>query len=341
VANLERRFPGERHVLEAVANEMLSAAVAAVSAGGWGPEDLAELVSRRAGPRHVATIAAAVESRPRLGLGTTSGLASALQVTAVLSVAPLLRVSAEAVASSSAHPKLAKVRALLAKAESTTFDEEAEALSAKAQELITRYALGRFIGGHADDSSRERPRVRRLWLDAPYVAAKASLVHAVASANRCRSAGAGRLGFSVVVGAPADLDAVEVLVTSLLVQADTAMLRHARRNSGSAGSTRAFRRAFLFAYADRIGKRLREANDLTVSATESGRLLPALVKHDAAVSDAFEAMVPHTTSRRLSITSAEGWSAGTVAADLARLDIHSRLEGGDEWDAHPPPPARV
>ena len=39
--------------------------------------------------------------------------------------------------------KLSRVRALLAKAESSSFPEEAEALSAKAQELMTRHALDR------------------------------------------------------------------------------------------------------------------------------------------------------------------------------------------------------
>ena len=39
---------------------------------------------------------------------------------------------------------LARVRALLAKAESTDFPDEAEVLSAKAQELISRYALDRL-----------------------------------------------------------------------------------------------------------------------------------------------------------------------------------------------------
>ena len=46
-----------------------------------------------------------------------------------------------------------------------------------------------------------------------------------------------------------------------------------------------------------------------------------LVSHDARVSDAFEAMVPHKVATAPEITSAEGWSAGTVAADLARLDL--------------------
>lgn len=43
---------------------------------------------------------------------------------------------------------LARVRSLLAKAESTDFDDEADALSAEAQELMSRYALDRALLDH-------------------------------------------------------------------------------------------------------------------------------------------------------------------------------------------------
>src|SRR5438045_2689314 len=43
---------------------------------------------------------------------------------------------------------LAKVRALLAKAESTEFTDEADALTAKAQELMTRYSIDRALVDH-------------------------------------------------------------------------------------------------------------------------------------------------------------------------------------------------
>jgi hypothetical protein len=248
-------------------------------------------------------------------------------VAALLSTAPLLRAQTAAPGpAQAAHPKLAKVRALLAKAESTPFEEEAEALSAKAQELIARYALERFVAQGSARSEDNHPQVRRLWLDTPYVLAKASLVHAVASANRCRAAGSKRFGFSVVVGAVQDLEAVELLVTSLLVQADVAMLRHASR-ARDAARTRSFRQSFLLAYADRIGQRLRLANDQAVATSEADRLLPALLEHDAAVTDAFEAMVPHQVAAGPSVASAEGWSAGTVAADLARLEVHGHIAG--------------
>ncbi|MDT0185310.1 DUF2786 domain-containing protein [Microbacterium sp. ARD31] len=224
------------------------------------------------------------------------------------------------------HPKLAQVRALLAKAESTDFEYEAEALYAKAQELITRYALGRLLGGQDVPTDARSPRVRRIWLDAPYVAAKASLVAAVASANRCRTAFAQRHAFIVVVGASGDLDAVELLATSLLVQADIAMARHGSRNTtGGVSRTRSFRQSFLTSYASRIGERLREASE---SAARADGHLPVLRSQEERVAEEFDRLVPHTRGRARSVSNRGGWRAGRAAADLARLDVHRGLSRG-------------
>ena len=217
------------------------------------------------------------------------------------------------------------MRALLAKAESTEFDEEAEALSAKAQELISRYALDRLLeDGPASD--RSDLQVRRLWLDKPYVRAKTLLVSAVASANRCRAAGADQLGFSVVVGSASDLDAVELLVTSLLVQADAAMLRHGRRTSASGTTrTKSFRQSFLTAYALRIADRLERAN-VEAARAAGADLLPVLRSQEEKVAEEFVRLVPHSVGRSANVSNSEGWAAGLAAADLAALGVNGRLD---------------
>lgn len=339
-----RVAPYPRHVVEIVLHDLAAAVVSDVVAGGWSPGDLRELVDRNVGTAHLPALGAAlrddelrcprgqawrdaidrVDGGPTLG-ADSDGVTALLGLVAVLQGAPLL---SEAIASTAAsgpeHPKLAQVRALLAKAESTEFDEEAEALSAKAQELISRYALDQLV---KDGPARDRSdfQVRRLWLDAPYVRAKTILVSVVASANRCRAASADRLGFSVVVGAAADLDAVELLVTSLLVQADAAMLRHGRRTSAS-GSTRtkSFRLSFLTAYATRIGERLSEAND-AVARAGGADLLPVLRTQEAKVAEEFDRLVPHTNGRAVGVSNGDGWRAGLAAADLAALDVNARL----------------
>jgi hypothetical protein len=67
---------------------------------------------------------------------------------------------------------------------------------------------------------------------------------------------------SKVVGFQADLDAVELLFTSLLVQANAAMLQAgAKRDAYGQSRTRAFHQSFLIAYATRIGERLSQATE--------------------------------------------------------------------------------
>jgi hypothetical protein len=219
--------------------------------------------------------------------------------------------------------QLAKVRALLAKAEATTFADEAEALSAKAQELISKHSLEQLLQHEAGRATDARPSTtyRRLWLDAPYVDAKANLVDEIAAANRCRAVYAQRLGYCTVVGSPFDLDAVDLMLTSLLAQAQRAMLRHGSRNSGGRSSTRSFRQSFLVSFAIHIGQRLRQVADESVQATGGSSLLPALRNHESEVDELIGIMFPTLVEKATSVTNAAGWAGGRLAAELADLDL--------------------
>jgi len=214
---------------------------------------------------------------------------------------------------------LARVRGLLAKAESTTFPEEAEALSAKAQELMSRHAIERAVLDAREPGSSP-PTARRLWLDRPYVAAKASLAGAVAQANRCRTVLYEDLGFVTVVGADVDLDIVELLTTSLLLQATRAMLVAGSQLTRSGQSrTRSYRQSFLIAYAGRIAERLSAATETASSEVDAGTLLPVLAGREAAVDEVFGRLFARTTARSFSVGNSDGWYAGRAAADLAVL----------------------
>jgi hypothetical protein len=216
---------------------------------------------------------------------------------------------------------LGRVRGLLAKAESTSFPAEAETLSAKAQELMTKHALDRVLV-EADTSVADLPGARRIWLDTPYVEAKALLVEVVTRANRCRAIFVAAWEFMTVVGDESDLDAVELLTMSLLVQATRAMIAGGNQTTrGDQPRTRAFRKAFLAAYATRIGERLTGASESTIAESdESARLLPALASHQRKVDEAFDTLFPAVRGRGITIRSAEGWEAGLAAADRAQLD---------------------
>lgn len=209
--------------------------------------------------------------------------------------------------------KLSRVRALLAKAESSSFPEEAEALSAKAQELMTRYALDRVLV-EAGSAVPDAPASRRIWLDTPYADAKALLVHVVAKANRCRAVHDAHWEFVTVVGDEDDLDAVALLTTSLLVQATRAMI------ADPAGRSRPFRKSFLVSYATRIGERLEQAAAATLTQTPGAdRLLPVLASQELKVNTAFTTLFPQVVGKSVTVRSHEGWHAGRSAADRARL----------------------
>ncbi|MFC4020841.1 DUF2786 domain-containing protein [Micromonospora sp. GCM10011542] len=221
---------------------------------------------------------------------------------------------------------LDRVRALLAKAESTTFPAEAEALTGKAQELIARHSIDEALLA-ADAERTDLPGGVRLSTDAPYAGAKALLVQEVAAANRCEAVWSDDLGFATVLGWPADLVAVELLYTSLLVQATAAMLRGRteRRAGGGGKRTRAWDESFLNAFALRIGERLRASTEAAgreaVEAAGPERLLPVLAARGEAVRERLVTLFPGVTRHRLSVRDAEGWSSGTSAADRASLDV--------------------
>ena len=222
---------------------------------------------------------------------------------------------------------LQRVTALLAKAESTTFHAEAEAFTAKAQELMTRHAIDRA----ALETGRGGGAVggRRVGVDDPYAGPRYLLLSAVAEANRCRAVWSKVWGFATVFGDEDDLDTVELLYTSLLVQATRAMVagEPAPRSGPAAGRTRSFRQSFLVAFAGRIGTRLRLAAEAATAEATRHResLLPVLARRGEDAEAAVREAYPSVGTSRVSANDAAGWHAGQAAADQAQLDLHEAL----------------
>jgi hypothetical protein len=160
----------------------------------------------------------------------------------------------------------------------------------------------------------------------PYVTPKVVLLNNVAKANRCQvvmtNSDAGRGGW--LFGFPADMENVEMLFTSLLVQSLELMPEsHGDR-------ARSFRRAFLLGFASRIGERLRvaahAAQDEAVAEHGSG-LLPVLVSRDKQVASAVREQFPRLrTNRRVSTSNGSGYRAGADAAN--RADLGQRRVSG-------------
>lgn len=297
----------------------------------WDAGELRRQADRRLGARHAAYVADLAEGRARVSV---DALPVAIEVLALLSSLPPLPGFGGAPRPArrpSANARiLEKVRALLAKAESTTFPEEAEALSAKAQELMARHAIDEaMVGAGAGEGG---PTGVRVPVDDPYAGAKSILLSEVAAANRCRAVWSKGFGFSTVLGFESDLEFVDVLYTSLLVQATSAMVAAGSQVDRRGRSrTRSFRQAFLLAYASRIGQRLREAEGASraAAAEEYGEaLLPVLADRSAAVKAAEAEAFPHLVSRSVSVSNAAGWAAGRAAADLASLAGRSEVPAG-------------
>lgn len=223
-----------------------------------------------------------------------------------------------------------KIRALLAKAEGTDFPAEAEAFISKAQELMSRHAIDTaMLTNDRPHELGSEVRSRRIHVDNPYAVEKAQLLGAVAVSNSGRVVWDEQFGWATVVGFPVDLDLIELLFTSLLIQLTRAM-GDAARNGGRSKSP-AFRRAFVLSYAARILERLTEAQHHArdEAAQQYGTaLVPVMAARAEAVDQITEQIFPRMRESRIRQVDAQGWRAGRLAADMATLQSGSGMIDG-------------
>jgi len=200
--------------------------------------------------------------------------------------------------------KLARIRALLAKAEATTYPEEAEAYTAKAQTLMAEWGVEHAMLA-ADDPTANKVEGRIIPVLAPYAMGKTSLLFSIAralglGAVRRTGSGAGKNGNQNMhlFGLASDLDRAEMLFTSLLLQAPRLIRRAQDEDWGAyAFSPRTWTRDWQEGYATRVEERLkaaeRAARHEAPSATPGG-MSQALVfvRRDELVAAAVAAAYP-------------------------------------------------
>ncbi len=233
------------------------------------------------------------------------------------------------------------IQKLLSRAEATDFESERESCLAKVAELMARHSIEEALVWAAageQEAGTEQPTERLLVVPAPYAARKVSLFGAVGEHAGCTVIDVGSEPDGVrrvaAVGFPGDLDRMEMLVTSLLVQLTRSMLaggprRGARR--GSPGATAAWRRSFISGFTARVAERLADARRTEAAHVADQRrsgpaeapdqsLALVLVAREEAVDAEVSRRYPYLRSRRMDAgSSRSGHSAGRDAGSRAGL----------------------
>jgi hypothetical protein len=230
--------------------------------------------------------------------------------------------------------KLEVIRKLLAKAERTATQAEADAYNEKAAELMARHGVDAAMLAAAGEAPRDVIGSRRIAMTDPYSAEKATLAGRIAYASGCRSVR--HLGLTrrqvdavTVLGFQSDLERVDVLYTSLLVQATRGVVQ--QRPAWGGESVAAFRRTWLIGFANAVTHRLMAANHRAVAehdaaATAGPSAALVVVARSTMVKKAFDEQYGHLKAGRPRQLSGSGYAAGQSAGRWADIG-QNRIEG--------------
>ena len=156
---------------------------------------------------------------------------------------------------------LDRVRKLLAKAEDEACTvQEAEALTAKAAELMAKYGIDRALLDATRKPEDNKPTNRKIKVPNPWGRVKAHLLCGLANAMSCSSVLlSGGNGATTVhlFGFQSDLERVDLMYTSLLLQMDHGLLR--TEPPAWTRSVRAWRRSWQLGFCTAVIARVRQA----------------------------------------------------------------------------------
>jgi len=226
---------------------------------------------------------------------------------------------------------LDRIRKLLAKAEAEgVTPPEAEALTAKAAELMARYGIDRARLAAARPDT-DRPDSRIIDIDNPWAQVRAHLLAGLANAMRCQTVilHTSRPGTRIhVFGYASDLERADILYTSLLLQ----MARGLTVAVVPAGvrSPRAWRRSWLLGFVSAVITRVRSAEERAAETADAGGQSgpsTALVLADRAVviRRQLDQAYPVTRKTRIPLTG-RGYRAGDDQGQRAVIG-NARLGG--------------
>jgi hypothetical protein len=235
-----------------------------------------------------------------------------------------------ATGSEAAAALLDRVRKLLTKAEADGVTAaEAQALTAKAAELMAKYGIDRALLA-ARRPETDHPADRKVDIDNPWARVQAHLLCGVAAAMRCQCVLLPRPGPGTrihIFGFASDIERTDVLYTSLLLQMwqglGTATI------PGWSRSPRAWRRSWLLGFISAVVSRIRAAEqDATTKATspaaaEGGRMTLVLADRRQVIMRNIEHAYPVTRKTQMTY-SGSGYGAGYTEGQRADIGT-SRL----------------
>ena len=231
-----------------------------------------------------------------------------------------------------ADPLLARVRKLLAKAEDAGVTAaEAQALTAKAAELMAKYGIDRALLAAARPET-DRPADRVIDVGNPWARIQAHLLCGLASALRCQCVILPRPGPGSRIhmfGFSSDIERTDVLYTSLLVQMWQGLA--AAPVPAWSRSPRAWRRSWLLGFAAAVVARVhaaeQEATSRATAPDARSGSQTALVLADRALVIRRNIEQAYPVTRKSQVTySGSGYSAGYTQGQRADIGT-TRLRG--------------
>jgi hypothetical protein len=219
---------------------------------------------------------------------------------------------------------LDRVRKLLAKAEAEgVTPEEAQALTAKAAELMAKYGIDRALLA-AQRPETDQPASRLVDIYNPWARVQAHLLCGLAAALRCQCillpSGEGQRVH--IFGYASDIERTDLLYTSVLVQMWHGLI--ATEVPARASSVRAWRRSWLLGFAAAVIGRVQSAEqraERTASAAADGpHANAALVLADRSVVIRRNVAAAYPVTRTARLTySGSGFGAGYQQGERADI----------------------
>lgn len=230
-----------------------------------------------------------------------------------------------------------KINALLLKAESTEFPEEAEALTAKAMTLMTTYAISEALleVTKNDEDPREKIETRIVIVPNPYSMERLTLLQQVSKAmggyvyffpqardgSKVRTNSKDHTTKAGIIGYSSDLDRIGIMFKSLLKQEAMARKYAIQQEfvQGGMGRKKVWNKSFIRAFSFKVGARLTKIMQQGIDTHEDTGSVALVFQGRQEALDAEVANRGFKKVRGDYQSSQAGTTAGHLAGDRASL----------------------